>query len=285
MRYFLSVLLSLFAAYSFAVEMSEGEGTFYGGVAGSDGGNCRIFVEEGNYRHCAMNHTDYDSSSTCGACVHVFGPKGEIELKIVDRCPECKKGDIDMTPEAFESIANKEDGRVKIKWYYIACPDAKTIKFQFVPSMNQWYFDLAVMDHRYDVSSLEYLNKNSEWVAVRRTMDNHWQIITGEIPQAPYTFRLKSSMTDEVMVFENVPLVAGGEYDTKKQFALVEVNETSIHTYINDVDNFAAPYTIYNIDGSVIGTYDYIPNIENRVVIVKSQKSGRAIKLVSRRSY
>ena len=33
-----------------------GEGTQYGGIAGTNGGNCGIFVDEGDFYHSAMNH-------------------------------------------------------------------------------------------------------------------------------------------------------------------------------------------------------------------------------------
>ena len=38
----------------------------------------------------AMNAAEYDNAAACGAYVHVIGPKGEVTVRIVDLCPECK---------------------------------------------------------------------------------------------------------------------------------------------------------------------------------------------------
>ncbi len=76
-----------------------GDGTYYD----ADGsGNCS-FDPTGDLMVGAMNHTEYADSAVCGACVHITGPSGEATVKIVDQCPECKVGDIDLSPEAFSS--------------------------------------------------------------------------------------------------------------------------------------------------------------------------------------
>ncbi|KAI9478678.1 MAG: RlpA-like double-psi beta-barrel-protein domain-containing protein-containing protein [Benjaminiella poitrasii] len=54
----------------------------------------------------------------CGKKIKVKGPKGSVKVKVVDTCPECSKNDIDLSPKAFEKIAKKKDGRVKVTWSY-----------------------------------------------------------------------------------------------------------------------------------------------------------------------
>ncbi|KAL9551161.1 hypothetical protein MBANPS3_004404 [Mucor bainieri] len=44
------------------------------------------------------------------------GKHGSVKLKIVDTCPGCKKGDVDMSRAAFEKIAKLSEGRVPISW-------------------------------------------------------------------------------------------------------------------------------------------------------------------------
>lgn len=51
--------------------------------------------------------------------IHSFpqiGPKGSVRVKIVDTCPPCVKGDVDLSPAAFGKIADFAAGRVKISW-------------------------------------------------------------------------------------------------------------------------------------------------------------------------
>ncbi|KAJ7140383.1 hypothetical protein C8R46DRAFT_1046899 [Mycena filopes] len=46
-----------------------------------------------------------------------YGGKS-VQVQIVDRCPECKKGDIDMTKTAFSALADWHEGRVKVTWKF-----------------------------------------------------------------------------------------------------------------------------------------------------------------------
>src|SRR5688500_431718 len=84
-------------------EPHEGEATYYDFADGS--GNCGFPATPEDLMVAAMNHTDYAGSAACGACVRAVGPNGSVDVRIVDRCPECPAGDIDLSPEAFERIA------------------------------------------------------------------------------------------------------------------------------------------------------------------------------------
>ncbi|ORY02091.1 hypothetical protein K493DRAFT_190116, partial [Basidiobolus meristosporus CBS 931.73] len=59
---------------------------------------------------------DTNQASMCGKCVKVSGPNGSVVVKISDLCASCSSGDIDLTPTAFEHIAPKVEGRVKVVW-------------------------------------------------------------------------------------------------------------------------------------------------------------------------
>ena len=52
-----------------------------------------------------MNEQDYGTADFCGACVEITGPNGVVKVKIIDRCPECAPGDIDLSLTIYkESI-------------------------------------------------------------------------------------------------------------------------------------------------------------------------------------
>lgn len=71
--------------------------------------------------YAAMNAAQYKKAD-CGKCVSVTGPKGTTVVSVVDKCPGCKAGDLDLGTSAFAKIANLSAGRVKIKWHFVACP-------------------------------------------------------------------------------------------------------------------------------------------------------------------
>jgi expansin (peptidoglycan-binding protein) len=95
-----------------------GEATYYD----ADGtGACGFSATPGDLLVAAMNKAQYQKS-LCGQCVHVNGPKGEVTVRIVDLCPGCKSGDLDLSEQAFEAISPLSAGRVKIAWSFVPCP-------------------------------------------------------------------------------------------------------------------------------------------------------------------
>ncbi|CAG8576452.1 6086_t:CDS:2 [Funneliformis mosseae] len=55
----------------------------------------------------------------CGRSVIINGPQGTVTCQVVDRCPGCSFGDLDLSPAAFEKIADLEQGIVPITWDFI----------------------------------------------------------------------------------------------------------------------------------------------------------------------
>ncbi|CAG8642896.1 7532_t:CDS:2 [Paraglomus brasilianum] len=97
----------------------SGDGTYYDPGIGT--GSCGT-LHTGDELVAALNAPQYgtfanpNDSPVCGKCVEVTGPKGTVKVKIVDKCPVCKNGDIDLSPAAFDKIADEAVGRVPVTW-------------------------------------------------------------------------------------------------------------------------------------------------------------------------
>lgn len=88
----------------------------------------------------ALNLPQWDTAAHCGECVKVKGPKGgDVVIKIVDQCPECKTGDLDFSPTAFDKLADRVQGRVPISWYPVPCPVSGGIEYHFKDGSHQWF--------------------------------------------------------------------------------------------------------------------------------------------------
>lgn len=44
---------------------------------------------------------------------------GGVTITVVDRCPVCKKYDLDLSPAAYNAIGDPDEGRVEIKWKWL----------------------------------------------------------------------------------------------------------------------------------------------------------------------
>src|ERR1035437_9876318 len=102
-----------------AIGQSEtGQATYYDATGA---GSCSFDASPGDLDVAAMNHVEYANSAVCGACAHVVGPKGDVTVRVVDLCPECAQGALDLSAQAFAKIADPSAGRVPITWQVVAC--------------------------------------------------------------------------------------------------------------------------------------------------------------------
>ncbi|KAL1918767.1 uncharacterized protein VTP21DRAFT_2789 [Calcarisporiella thermophila] len=95
----------------------KGDGTFYDvglGACGSTNSNSDMVA--------ALNAPQFGSGNngapSCGKKVEVSGPKGKVTVTVVDKCPGCAHGDLDLSPAAFQKIADQAQGRVPISWQW-----------------------------------------------------------------------------------------------------------------------------------------------------------------------
>lgn len=192
-----------------------GEATYYDFADG--GGNCSFDPTPNDLMVGAMNATDYAGSAPCGACAHLKGPSGEVTIRIVDQCPECKPGDIDLSPEAFAKIAAIELGRVDISWQYVPCAVTGPIVYRFKEGSNQWWTAVQLRNHVHAIAKLEYDAGGGSFVAVNRESYNYFVEPSGMGP-GPYTFRV-TDVYGSVLTDTGIAHVEGGEVTGAAQFS------------------------------------------------------------------
>ncbi|KAJ8655445.1 hypothetical protein O0I10_008939 [Lichtheimia ornata] len=97
----------------------KGQGTYYTPGLGSCGieSTAKDMIAALNAPQMGSSGNP-NSNKNCGKKVKVKGPKGSVTVKIIDTCPGCAKGDLDLSPAAFARIADLDDGRVSITWSF-----------------------------------------------------------------------------------------------------------------------------------------------------------------------
>ncbi|WAS96967.1 expansin EXLX1 family cellulose-binding protein [Nannocystis punicea] len=191
----------------------EGKATYY---AADGSGNCSFDANPGDDMVAAMNTPDYMASAVCGACVQIDGPDGQIVVRIVDRCPECESGHIDLDEDAFPMIADKDLGVVPITWRYVSCELDGPIVYRFKEGSSQWWTAVQIRNHRNAIAKLEFKNEDDAWQDVARLDYNYFVAEEGMGP-GPYSFRV-TDVHGNVLADEGVPLVEAGESPGAGQF-------------------------------------------------------------------
>ena len=146
-----------------------GRATFY---AATGAGNCS-FEASGDLMIGAMNQRDYANSQACGAHLSVTGPKGTVTIKIVDRCPECPPGAIDLSRQAFAKIAPISAGRVPISWHLLSPSGLGPVSYRYKTGSSQYWCGIQVRNHRNPVRSLQVKTGNS-WKSLERQDYNYF---------------------------------------------------------------------------------------------------------------
>ncbi|NTV64380.1 MAG: hypothetical protein HGA65_12700, partial [Oscillochloris sp.] len=184
--------------------LHTGQATYYNEADGS--GNCTFNPIAGDLMVAAISYLDYndpDTAAYCGAYVEVTGPKGMITVRIVDKCPDipdnptnpttgCGYGHLDLSPTAFDLIADHNLGRVAITWRVVSPELSGPIVYHFKDGSNQWWTAVQIRNHRNPITKFEYKNSSGQWITVDRVAYNYFVAESG-MGAGPYTFRVTDS--------------------------------------------------------------------------------------------
>lgn len=136
----------------------------------------------------AASHADYASVASCGTCVVVVGPdESEILVRVVDRCPACKPGDLDLSRDAFQLLAPLAKGRIPIRWLPVPCDVEGPIRYHFKLGSNAQWAAIQVRNHRYPIAALD-VKTNGELIPLERTDYNFF--VGKALGPGPYTLRV-----------------------------------------------------------------------------------------------
>lgn len=196
----------------FTEEIHAGEGTYY---AADGSGNCSFQATPSDLNVAAMNQTDYAASAVCGSCAEITGPSGSVRVRIVDRCPECAPGDIDLSREAFAKIAAVELGRVAIQWTFVPCEVSSGVVYHFKDGSNPWWLAVQLRNHRHPIAKFEY-QKDGTFREAQRAEYNYF-VIDGGLGVGPYTFRVTDAAGQQILS-QNVAFQENKDVPAAEQF-------------------------------------------------------------------
>ncbi len=179
-------------------------------------GACSFDPSPNDLMVAAMDNDEYNNAAYCGAYVQVNGPKGSVVVRIVDLCPECHTGHLDLSQEAFAAIADLPLGVVSITWRVVSPDIPGPIAYHFKEGSNQWWTAVQIRNHRNPIAKFEYWN-GSQWVTVPRVDYNFFVQTDPGMGVGPYTFRV-TDMYSNTLTDSGIPFVVGGTVNGAAQF-------------------------------------------------------------------
>jgi hypothetical protein len=150
----------------------KGEATFYD----SDGrGHCSLdFSGDGVFG--AMASAFWSNAAVCGVCVEISHKTKTVTVPIVDECPSCSAGSIDLSRNAFRALASESIGRIDISWKIIPCPVQGNLRYRYKPDANAQYLAVQLLNYAVPIRSLECRTANGgdSWQNLKRSVDNYF---------------------------------------------------------------------------------------------------------------
>ncbi|MDP4302074.1 expansin EXLX1 family cellulose-binding protein [Leptothrix discophora] len=190
----------------------QGEGTYYDYAGLATGapataGACGYGAVDDRLI-AAMNQADYADSAACGAQIVVTGPKGSVTVRVVDRCPECAPGDVDLSAEAFARIAEPVAGRVGIRWHGEPASIGGPVAYRYKEGSSRYWVAIQVRNHRLPIAKLEIRPSGTgSWIPVARTSYNYFEHAQ-DVGNGPLDVRITAS--DGSTLQDSLPAPASG---------------------------------------------------------------------------
>lgn len=166
----------------------NGKATFYDSAGA--GGNCSFPSAPADRLYVALSPSEYAAAAACGGYLDVTGPKGKVRVVIMDQCPGCAPGHLDLSKEAFAKIADPVQGVVPVSYRAVVDPPLSgPLTFRMKDGASQWWFAVQVGNHGNPLRSVEAKAPGGSYRPAVRQNYNYW-IIDGGLGVGPYTIRV-----------------------------------------------------------------------------------------------
>jgi expansin (peptidoglycan-binding protein) len=179
--------------------VTSGEATHYELAAGGMG-NCSYPSPPAGQLYVALSPSEYGAAAACGSYLQVTGPDGSVTVEVVDQCPECQAGHIDLSEQAFARIAPLNAGLVPVSYHTIADPPLPAPLSMLVKTgSSAYYLALLPINNGNPLAAVAVSQGSGGWQELTRTTYGYWLASSGAGP-GPFTVRLTDSLGHQATV-------------------------------------------------------------------------------------
>jgi expansin (peptidoglycan-binding protein) len=162
-------------------------------------GNCSFPRLPADGLYVALSPPEYRGAAACGGYLQVKGPDGSVRVKVVDQCPGCAAGHIDLSEPAFAKLAPLPDGLIKVGYTYLSDPPLPgPVSIQVSQGASRYWLALLADNTGNPLASVQ-VETPAGWLSLARASDNYWVAPPGSRP-GPFTVRLTDTQRHQVTV-------------------------------------------------------------------------------------
>ncbi|KAH0285036.1 barwin-like endoglucanase [Aureobasidium namibiae CBS 147.97] len=197
--------------------LNEGKGTWYGENCG----------EEACWQQGACAFTDYVLPSTiagstcvsetiwangadCGGCVEISYKGGAKKIAMVTNKTGGDKNHLDMSPDMFSQLANKNLGEIPIEWQFVPCPITDGLQIKMHGGASQYWFAATVFNARLRTTKLEVsADSGKTWKATTRNVNNYFALSGNGGTNTKTAWVRVTSENGDTVVVKDVDMTSG----------------------------------------------------------------------------
>lgn len=178
---------------------TSGEATHYE-LASGGMGNCSYPSPPAGQLYVALPPPEYGGSAACGSYLQVSGPDGSVTVEVIDQCPECQAGHIDLSEQAFARIAPLSAGLVPVTYHTIVDPPLPAPLSMLVKTgSSAYYLALLPINNGNPLATVAVSQGSGGWQELSRTTYGYW-LASGGAGPGPFSVRLTDSLGHQATV-------------------------------------------------------------------------------------
>ncbi|WP_127507910.1 expansin EXLX1 family cellulose-binding protein [Actinoplanes solisilvae] len=154
-------------------------------------GNCSFPSPPADDLYVALGQSnEYAKGAACGTYIDVTGPKGKTRVKVIDSCPECPAGHLDLSLTAFKKIGVQSAGIIPIT--YKAVPGAAVpgpVSVRVKEGSSQYWLSVLIDNHANRLASVQIAGQGGGFRKATHEVFNYWTV-PGGAGSGPYKIKI-----------------------------------------------------------------------------------------------
>jgi len=175
--------------------------------------NCSYPSQPADGLYVALPPADYGSAAACGGYLQVSGPDGSVRVKVIDQCPGCAAGHIDLSEPAFARLAPRIAGLISVSYTPVSDPPLPGPVSVEVKQGSSPYWLALLADNTGNPLASVQVQTPTGWLSLTRASYNYWIAPSGSGP-GPFTVRLTDTQGHQATV-SAITLSPGAVQQTK----------------------------------------------------------------------
>jgi expansin len=162
------------------------------------GGNCSYPSPPSDGLFVALSPSEYGGAAACGSYLEVTGPGGSVRAEVIDQCPPCQTGHIDLSEAAFAKLAPLAAGLIHVIYRVVTDPARPgPVSLRVKEGSSAYWLALLPMNTGNPVASVDVRSASHGWQELTRADYNYWIAASG-MGAGPFTVKITDTLGHQV---------------------------------------------------------------------------------------